>query len=60
MSRSRVTLATTEAALSQHGPCPLHRRRFVNVRRAAGLEPVAGDEVASLGAGPGSTTEEDR
>ena len=29
-----------EVALAEHGPCPLHRRRFVNVRRAAGLEPV--------------------
>jgi ribonuclease HII len=27
------------AALAQHGPCPEHRMRFVNVRRAAGLEP---------------------
>jgi ribonuclease HII len=27
------------ALLSQHGPCPEHRMRFVNVRRAAGLEP---------------------
>jgi ribonuclease HII len=27
------------AALDRHGPCPQHRRRFVNVRRAAGLEP---------------------
>lgn len=26
------------AALAEHGPCPIHRRRFVNVRRAAGLE----------------------
>lgn len=26
------------AALAEHGPCPQHRRRFVNVRRAAGLE----------------------
>jgi ribonuclease HII len=26
------------AALHQHGPCPVHRMRFVNVRRAAGLE----------------------
>ena len=25
------------AALELHGPCPVHRRRFVNVRRAAGL-----------------------
>jgi len=27
------------AALTEHGPCPEHRMRFVNVRRAAGLEP---------------------
>jgi ribonuclease HII len=27
------------AALTQHGPSPIHRMRFVNVRRAAGLEP---------------------
>ena len=27
------------AALDEHGPCPEHRRRFVNVRRAAGLAP---------------------
>jgi ribonuclease HII len=25
------------AALEEHGPCPQHRLRFVNVRRAAGL-----------------------
>ena len=30
------------AALTEHGPCPVHRMRFVNVRRAAGLEPPAG------------------
>ena len=29
---------THSAALEQHGPCPVHRMRFVNVRRAAGLE----------------------
>jgi ribonuclease HII len=29
------------AALLEHGPCPQHRMRFVNVRRAAGLEPLA-------------------
>jgi ribonuclease HII len=29
------------AALVEHGPCPQHRMRFVNVRRAAGLEPLA-------------------
>lgn len=28
------------AALDEHGPCPIHRLRFVNVRRAAGLEPL--------------------
>ena len=25
------------AALDEHGPCPVHRMRFVNVRRAAGI-----------------------
>ncbi len=29
------------AALSRFGPSPVHRMRFVNVRRAAGLEPPA-------------------
>ena len=52
--------ADHEAALARLGPCPLHRRRFVNVRRAAGLEPVAEDEVARVGLEPDSTTEEDR
>jgi ribonuclease HII len=33
------------AALEEHGPCPVHRRRFVNVRRAAGLEPMLGMEM---------------
>jgi ribonuclease HII len=28
-----------QARLAEHGPSPLHRMRFVNVRRAAGLEP---------------------
>jgi ribonuclease HII len=28
------------AALADHGPCAVHRMRFVNVRRAAGLEPL--------------------
>jgi ribonuclease HII len=28
------------AALVEHGPCTQHRMRFVNVRRAAGLEPL--------------------
>ena len=34
------------AALAEHGPSPIHRMRFVNVRRAAGLE-VAGIESSS-------------
>lgn len=34
---------THTAALTEHGPCPIHRMRFVNVRRAAGLEPLAGE-----------------
>lgn len=32
--------ATHTAALEAHGPSPIHRMRFVNVRRAAGLEPL--------------------
>jgi ribonuclease HII len=28
------------ALLVEHGPSPIHRMRFVNVRRAAGLEPL--------------------
>lgn len=36
------------AALERHGPSPVHRMRFVNVRRAAGLEPPA---EPSAGAG---------
>ncbi|MCX6401523.1 MAG: ribonuclease HII [Propionibacteriales bacterium] len=31
---------THTAALEEHGPSPVHRMRFVNVRRAAGLEPL--------------------
>ena len=34
------------AALAEHGPCPEHRMRFVNVRRAAGLEPLADEDPA--------------
>jgi ribonuclease HII len=36
------------AALTQHGPSPVHRWRFINVRRAAGLEalPSGENEVA--------------
>ena len=32
-----------EAALLRHGPSAQHRMRFVNVRRAAGLEPTCDD-----------------
>ena len=35
------------AALEEHGPCPVHRRRFVNVRRAAGENgPGDADQVS--------------
>jgi ribonuclease HII len=36
-----------QQALDEHGPCPQHRRRFVNVRRASGIEepdPMGGFE----------------
>jgi len=36
--------ATHTAALEEHGPSPVHRMRFVNVRRAAGLEPLPDGE----------------
>ena len=39
-----VTAAHTEA-LEQHGPCPVHRRRFVNVRRVEGGSPARPDDV---------------
>ena len=51
-----------EAALSEHGPSPVHRMRFVNVRRAAGLEPLPESEVdpvTSLEGEQLGTTEED-
>jgi ribonuclease HII len=35
------------AALDEHGPCEIHRRRFVNVRRALG-ESVA-EDLTGLG-----------
>jgi ribonuclease HII len=34
-----------QAALDEHGPCPQHRRRFVNVRRSLG--PELGQNVTS-------------
>lgn len=41
------------AALTAHGPSPVHRMRFVNVRRAAGLEvAVPGAEVAEVATRP--------
>jgi ribonuclease HII len=37
------------AALASHGPCPQHRRRYVNVRRALrGLDPVGENEWIDL------------
>jgi ribonuclease HII len=39
---------THNAALREHGPAPVHRRRFVNVRRAAGLESLSHLENASM------------
>ena len=36
-----------EAALAEHGPCPVHRMRFVNVRRAAGSEPFVPEDAAT-------------
>ncbi len=43
--------ATHSAALAEHGPCPHHRRRYVNVRRALGQAEVAvlGDLVGENG-----------
>jgi ribonuclease HII len=35
------------AALTEHGPSPVHRMRFVNVRRAAGLEPLPDEAGAT-------------
>ncbi len=46
------------AALGEHGPCAEHRMRFVNVRRAAGLEPPF--EVQTSGVEPVETVEESR
>lgn len=36
------------AALAEHGPCPVHRRRFVNVRRAEGLGDNEHEETAPM------------
>ncbi len=34
-------------ALAEHGPCPVHRRRFVNVRRAAGMGDNGSEEATA-------------
>jgi ribonuclease HII len=39
--------ATHTAALEQHGPCSVHRRRFVNVRRVEGASGVEVTAVVS-------------
>jgi ribonuclease HII len=39
---------THTAALAEHGPCPVHRRRFVNVRRAEGLGDNEHEETAPM------------
>ncbi|CUR59809.1 Ribonuclease HII [metagenome] len=49
------------AALTAHGPCEIHRRRFVNVRRAEGLEPLETVQNDSVVESTGTTwTEESR
>lgn len=42
---------THNAALREHGPAAVHRMRFVNVRRAAGLEPWAGADEENVAVG---------
>lgn len=52
-----------DAALAEHGPCPVHRMRFVNVRRAAGLEPMpepAQDPATKVESEKPGTTQEDQ
>ncbi len=39
-------------ALTEHGPCPIHRMRFVNVRRAAGLSDEAGSDLGTISLEP--------
>ena len=48
------------AALAEHGPSPVHRMRFVNVRRAAGLEPALSDPLGEPEDGPHAGGEEHR
>ena len=49
---------THAAALERHGPSPVHRMRFVNVRRAAGLEPAT-SVGPDVGTAPRPADEED-
>ena len=45
------------AALEQHGPCAIHRRRFVNVRRAS--EAFTGEPVPGYADGVGNNGDVD-
>ncbi|TIC80848.1 ribonuclease HII [Nocardioides sp. GY 10127] len=51
-----VTQEHTEA-LAAHGPSPVHRLRYVNVRRAAGLDPLPEGRVLTTGGHNGARTE---
>ena len=48
---------THTRALLDHGPAPVHRMRFVNVRRAAGLEPPLEAGADSVGTAAGARDE---
>jgi ribonuclease HII len=41
--------ASHSLALEEHGPCPVHRRRFVNVRRVEGVDR---SRLAAAGSAP--------
>jgi ribonuclease HII len=47
------------AALSEHGPCPIHRRRFVNVRRAGEHAERALVGAGGLDGGPADSDAEE-
>ncbi len=49
--------ATHTAALEQHGPCAVHRRRFVNVRRVEGGSVTVGDGGVGQNGSDGSDDE---
>jgi ribonuclease HII len=57
-ARHKGYITRTHAnALSTWGPCPQHRRRYVNVRRALHeVDPMGENEYAELG-GSGSADE---